>query len=221
MTAHHSASTARYRQLQSIHLPYIFKDLAVFKTSATPLKSDQQRTARGVRVARRVWVITEHRETRFALNKKLLRVRAKVMEIKTMFSVRQILKFASFALTLLGAFCAVQFWTGENKIRRTCGGSSNGIYDRESSFSLYTEIARLALKEPDARLLMSVKGVRVRQIADTWGAPRSIGREHKGQDIFAKRGTPVLSATEGYVLRVGESKATLPKLLPIITKQLS
>ena len=28
---------------------------------------------------------------------------------------------------------------------------------------------------------------------------------HEGQDIFAKRGTPVLSATDGYVFRIGEN----------------
>ncbi len=61
------------------------------------------------------------------------------------------------------------------------------------------------MKEPDARLAMPVKGIRTKQIADTWGAARSNGRAHSGQDIFAKRGTPVFSATEGYVLRVGES----------------
>ena len=51
---------------------------------------------------------------------------------------------------------------------------------------------------------MPVKGVTKGQIADTWGAARSAGRSHSGQDIFAKRGTPVYSATEGVVLRVGE-----------------
>ncbi|MEO5588740.1 MAG: M23 family metallopeptidase [Gemmatimonadaceae bacterium] len=48
-----------------------------------------------------------------------------------------------------------------------------------------------------------VQGVRRRQIPNSWGAPRSGGRSHKGVDIFAKRGTPVLSATQGIVTRVG------------------
>jgi len=30
-------------------------------------------------------------------------------------------------------------------------------------------------------------------------------RLHEGQDIFAQRGTPVLSATDGYVVRIGEN----------------
>ncbi len=66
--------------------------------------------------------------------------------------------------------------------------------------------AALYAREPDAQLPVPVEGVRVKQISNTWGAPRSEGRQHQGQDIFAKRGTPVLSATEGYVWRVGENR---------------
>lgn len=77
--------------------------------------------------------------------------------------------------------------------------------ETSDEFGAYSQMALLAMKEPDERLLMPVKGVRTRQIADTWGAARSGGRGHTGQDIFAKKGTPVFSATEGYVLRVGEN----------------
>lgn len=51
---------------------------------------------------------------------------------------------------------------------------------------------------------MPVAGVRVRAIADTWGGPRDGGRRHQGTDIFAERGTPVLSATDGIVARIGD-----------------
>ena len=50
-----------------------------------------------------------------------------------------------------------------------------------------------------------VQGVQARRIADTFGAPRGRDRTHAGVDIFAKRGTPVLSATRGLVLSVRES----------------
>jgi murein DD-endopeptidase MepM/ murein hydrolase activator NlpD len=63
----------------------------------------------------------------------------------------------------------------------------------------------LSVREPDEQLLMPVRGVRVKAIANTWHAPRDGGREHAGQDIFARRGTPVYSATGGYVWRVSES----------------
>lgn len=56
--------------------------------------------------------------------------------------------------------------------------------------------------EPDTSLFMPVEGVRVANVADTWGAPRGSGRTHEGQDIFAPRGTPVYSATPGYIYRI-------------------
>lgn len=64
-------------------------------------------------------------------------------------------------------------------------------------------ILRLATMEPDAELRMPVQGLRTSDIADTWNEARSNGRVHEGVDIFASRGTPVFSATEGYVIRVG------------------
>ncbi len=56
--------------------------------------------------------------------------------------------------------------------------------------------------EADAGLPMPVEGVRVGQVADTWGAARSEGRSHEGTDIFAPAGTPVRSATDGFVYRI-------------------
>ncbi|HYG81944.1 MAG TPA: M23 family metallopeptidase [Pyrinomonadaceae bacterium] len=66
--------------------------------------------------------------------------------------------------------------------------------------------ARLYMKEPDRRLAMPVRTVRARQVSDSWHAPRDGERLHKGQDIFAPKGTPVHSATEGYVVRIGENR---------------
>ena len=67
------------------------------------------------------------------------------------------------------------------------------------------KLARLSMQEPDNRIAIPVEGVTVKQIVDTWGASRSGGRVHEGQDIFAVQGTQVRSATEGYVVRVGEN----------------
>ena len=67
------------------------------------------------------------------------------------------------------------------------------------------KVALLAAREHDRELAMPVDGVRVKQVGDSWHAPRPGGRLHEGQDIFAGRGTAVRSATEGYVVRVGES----------------
>lgn len=67
-------------------------------------------------------------------------------------------------------------------------------------------IARLAASEPDKSLLVPVRTIRVKQIGNTWGAARSEDRLHEGQDIFAPRGTPIYSATEGYVVKIGENR---------------
>lgn len=60
--------------------------------------------------------------------------------------------------------------------------------------------------EPDPQIIMPVEGVRVAQVADTWGAARGGGRRHEGQDIFAPEGTPVRSATHGFVYRIGPAR---------------
>ncbi len=65
--------------------------------------------------------------------------------------------------------------------------------------------ALLYAQEPDRELAVPVEGVAVKQIRNTWHAPRSGGRLHEGQDIFAKQGTAVRSATKGYVVRLGEN----------------
>lgn len=59
------------------------------------------------------------------------------------------------------------------------------------------------MEEPDKELLIPIQGLSLRNIADSWGSPRSGGRSHEGIDMFAKRGTPVFSATRGYVIRSG------------------
>jgi len=71
-----------------------------------------------------------------------------------------------------------------------------------NTITLPIKIAKLSNQEPDTSILVPVYGRRVSHIADTWQAPRGDGRLHEGQDIFASKGTPVFSATKGYVLRI-------------------
>ncbi len=66
--------------------------------------------------------------------------------------------------------------------------------------------ARLTAMAAPSSLAMPVDAVRPRQLADTWHASRPPARRHEGIDIFAKRGTPVVSSTEGIVLRTGQNR---------------
>jgi murein DD-endopeptidase MepM/ murein hydrolase activator NlpD len=65
-------------------------------------------------------------------------------------------------------------------------------------------VSALMAKPADTRLSMPLRNVRVARVADTWHATRSGGRRHEGQDLFAPSGTPVYSATHGFVIRIGD-----------------
>jgi murein DD-endopeptidase MepM/ murein hydrolase activator NlpD len=66
-------------------------------------------------------------------------------------------------------------------------------------------LSELLAEEPPQALPVPVKGVSMRAIRDTFGASRPGDRTHQGVDIFAPRGTPVLSTTRGVVARIGEN----------------
>jgi murein DD-endopeptidase MepM/ murein hydrolase activator NlpD len=70
----------------------------------------------------------------------------------------------------------------------------------------YVRVARLYGEAPDPTLAMPLQDISKKQIANTWHAPRGTDRVHEGQDIFAPKGTPIYSATEGYVYNVGENR---------------
>ena len=69
----------------------------------------------------------------------------------------------------------------------------------------YARVAKLYTQSPDTKIAMPLEDVAKKEVADTWGAPRGTGRRHEGQDIFAPRGTPILSATNGYIYKIGEN----------------
>ena len=51
-------------------------------------------------------------------------------------------------------------------------------------------------------LMVPVFGVRSRDLRDTYSAPRSGGRAHLALDIMARKGTRVVAADEGFILRI-------------------
>ncbi len=86
-------------------------------------------------------------------------------------------------------------------------GSVTGIaHAVGDSLLFYVRVARLYSKDPPAKIKVPLAGMSKKQIANTWHAPRGAHRLHEGQDIFAARGTPVYSATNGYVYNIGENR---------------
>lgn len=75
---------------------------------------------------------------------------------------------------------------------------------RQPLFDHPRTLWELSRMPPPEHLPVPVQGVMPRQIADTFGAPRGADRRHEGVDIFARRGTPVLSTTRGVVVAVRE-----------------
>lgn len=69
----------------------------------------------------------------------------------------------------------------------------------------YARVAKLYTQSPDTKIAMPLEDVSRKEVADTWGAPRGVGRHHEGQDIFAPKGTPILSATNGFIYKIGEN----------------
>jgi murein DD-endopeptidase MepM/ murein hydrolase activator NlpD len=69
----------------------------------------------------------------------------------------------------------------------------------------YVKVVKLYTVTPESRIAMPLLEVRKEQIANTWHAPRGDKRLHEGQDIFASLGTPIYSATEGYIYNIGEN----------------
>lgn len=65
---------------------------------------------------------------------------------------------------------------------------------------------RLTMMPAPTSLPMPVAGVARKAIRDTWHASRPPARRHEGIDIFAEKGTPVLSSTEGIVVRRAETQ---------------
>ena len=67
-------------------------------------------------------------------------------------------------------------------------------------------VALYRYAEAPRALVVPVTGVARERLNSSWGEPRSGHRQHHGIDIFARRGTPVLAAARGEVVRIGHDR---------------
>jgi murein DD-endopeptidase MepM/ murein hydrolase activator NlpD len=102
-------------------------------------------------------------------------------------------------LLLLSSACARQVLTYPTVGPRTAAsGTSRGVVATLGPLSS-SETVNYILGRG---LLVPVAGVVASQLRDTFDEGRDAGRVHRALDILAPRGTPVLAADDGRVLRV-------------------
>jgi peptidoglycan LD-endopeptidase LytH len=72
---------------------------------------------------------------------------------------------------------------------------------------LAPEMAAVVRALAERRLMVPVAGVRIARVPDSYHEARGGGRIHQAVDILAPRGTPVVSADDGRVLRLRSNSA--------------
>ncbi|XID74997.1 M23 family metallopeptidase [Alkanindiges sp. WGS2144] len=104
-------------------------------------------------------------------------------------------------------FCFNQFrWLLLVSVLALAAGCASAPKQKPLPASAQADILRLRQQALPEYLPVPVKGVKPRQLKDTWGAARSSGRRHEGIDIMAARGTKVLSSTAGVVVDMRNNK---------------
>ncbi len=100
----------------------------------------------------------------------------------------------------IGSFYFLYFTWQNNK-----GEILIKVSDFIAQISLPYKIFKLTAEPRDLNLAIPIKELDIKNIEDSWDSPRSGGRTHEGVDMFAKKGTPIYSATEGFILRTGHN----------------
>ena len=106
-------------------------------------------------------------------------------------------------LLLVSSACARQVLTTSTSVtpRSATSGTSRGVVATLGPLS-GSETVNYILGRG---LLVPVAGVVASQLRDTFDEGRDAGRVHRALDILAPRGTPVLAADDGRVLRVRQN----------------
>ena len=106
------------------------------------------------------------------------------------------------------------FEPGADQVSHEAGSLRAAQHEAEADGDVIIRVQPELLRDGELRVSLRAAPALRFPVADTraaglhsaFGAPRDAGRrEHEGVDIFARRGTPVLSATDGLVTRVAES----------------
>jgi len=115
-------------------------------------------------------------------------------------SMRRRVSFLPFLLLLVSSACARQVLTTSTSVapRSDASGTSRGVVATLGPLS-GSETVNYILGRG---LLVPVSGIVASQLRDTFDEGRDGGRVHRALDILAPRGTPVLAADDGRVLRV-------------------
>ncbi len=112
---------------------------------------------------------------------------------------KKILTIIFALVAIISVIYPVQYWYTHKE------GITLGLASVFEKLAYPYKLYHLTSLPPDATLLIPITGLTKSQIADTWGEAREAGRTHEGVDIFAPRGEPIFSATEGFVARIGVS----------------